>query len=192
MERYPLLPKVRSEPRSFQPGGRYVVAFIPGTLGAVACYREFLSILSELLHNSTEQGLKDATFDIQKHDFSNLEYCLKDLIFWRSSENPGQVQESMRQQQAVAVEKMLWSVADDYEISQQEERAKVILVGESAGACVALEFLNRLQSRRGLDVDRRHKGISGALDVVGAVLLFPAVCPQGSMKAFFHHHVSHN
>ncbi|KAL2220065.1 hypothetical protein M432DRAFT_652993 [Thermoascus aurantiacus ATCC 26904] len=141
------------------------IFFIPGNPGLIAYYHAFLALLSSALSGpSVVDGRRASRFRIygaslggfevdEEIDF--VEGRLRSVMSNGSSDHDG------------------WKQPPTATTTATAAKPQVILVGHSVGAYIAMEILRRHREGRREDDDGYDAAF--AFDIVGAVLLFPAV-----------------
>lgn len=149
------------------------VFFIPGNPGLISYYHSFLSLLSQYLKSSNSSHVAGSTGKGPLK--SGIRICGASLGGFEVED--GETSSSERREerntpyglgdQIEFVEKSLWNTVKGSS-SQGNPKPKVILMGHSVGAYIAMELLRR--HREG-----DAKVGQGQMDITGAVLLFPTV-----------------
>ncbi|KAK1144590.1 hypothetical protein N8T08_005463 [Aspergillus melleus] len=153
------------------------IYFITGNPGLIGYYHTFLSVLSEKIKALTKHEDKSRAFQIYGHSLAGFELA-----------EPGQKEQEPQsathyydlEEQIQFVQRKLYSFTAERldginKLSSQSNtapstttRPKVILIGHSVGAYIAMEVLRR--HREGSQVDHPVD-----FDIIGGALLFPTV-----------------
>lgn len=140
----------------------YIIYFLTGNPGLIEYYRTFLTHLYGLLSRNTASN-RDVEFQVYGRSLSGFEMDASDMktMKWRK-QPPYGLQDQIRHSEDELTELV-------EEIKEQGAKdVRVIIVGHSVGAYIALEVIRRLRAHgmAGDDFDTR---------IVGAVGLFPTV-----------------
>lgn len=145
------------------------IFFVPGNPGLISYYYSFLPLLSQYLQTSNKPGVSGAV--VGSFLKSGFRICGTSLGGFEVDEGTRSEEERKSpyglREQIEFVERSLWNAVKDSG-SQGNMKPKVILMGHSVGAYIAMEILRRHREREakvGLD----------QMDIIGGVLLFPTV-----------------
>ncbi|RLM00937.1 hypothetical protein CFD26_108869 [Aspergillus turcosus] len=152
------LQKNRNRPSSIPSSSRVTIFMISGNPGLIGYYHTFLSLLADKLssrgarlHSRTHSHASD--FQIYGHSLRGFELEPEDL-------DAGKRCFGLEEQICYVQGKLEGFLAGSG--AESETKQKVILVGHSVGAYIAMEIL------------RRHRE-SAEFDIVGGIMLFPTV-----------------
>jgi len=134
----------------------YHIYFIPGNPGLISYYTAFLTLLHNNLNSPSFSSLPKASASIAIYSESLGGFELSNTS---SSREPL----SLRSQIAYVQARLSSYCTAHSPTSSSQTTPKVILIGHSVGAYIALEVL------------RRRASLQPTADIVSAVLLFPTV-----------------
>lgn len=146
------------------------IFFIPGNPGLISYYYSFLPLLSQYLQSSNEPGVPDAAGNSVLK--SGIRICGASLGGFEVDDreaprNEGEKAPYGLKEQIEFVERSLHNAVEGSR-SLGNTKPKVILMGHSVGAYIAMEILRRHregEAKVGLD----------QMNLIGGVLLFPTV-----------------
>lgn len=146
-----------------------LVFLISGNPGLIAYYHPFLSLLAQRL---TGEDIEDVHAPSQSPSFQIYGCSLAGFEVEPAQKGENQVLSDVEDQICFIQEKLTAVLAKN---SQHGVRGKqrVILMGHSVGAYIAMEVLRR--HRDGLPNAKSTVNGEGEYDIVGAVMLFPTV-----------------
>ena len=151
----------------FEPGrtsrskDEYLIYLIPGNPSLMSFYEPFLSTLFDLLST----GVKNEAHQFHVGGFSLAGFGSGQETEVGKLKLPAGLRDQIRYSEELV--KLALNIHTDQDaVAEKQPRPKIILIGHSVGAYIALEVLRRRAQGQN---DLSH------LNVVGAILLFPTV-----------------
>ncbi|MCJ1306850.1 hypothetical protein MMC25_000493 [Agyrium rufum] len=142
----------------------YHIFFIPGNPGIKAYYRLFLSILSRILASDADpaNGNPSPPVSIHASSYTNFEHKVSSTPFTLREQI---IHAGLRLRQYCTLMQDVQRSNGD--VGGAKMPRKVILVGHSLGAYMAMELVSQWR--------RRESGFEDVVDVAGVIGLFPAL-----------------
>lgn len=164
-----------------------VIFFVSGNPGLIAYYHPFLSLLAQHLGQDTAKtpyqvyGCSLGGFEVDDSDEQEAPRSASTAESCQPADLNGSGRESRLydlEDQIRFVQGKLSALVDGNASAGQEPKTsrKVILVGHSVGAYIAMEVLRRHRENQSSQrPDQPSKIGSAELDIIGGVMLFPTV-----------------
>lgn len=169
------------------------IFFVSGNPGLIGYYHSFLSLLARCLgqdagNSKTAYQIYGCSLGGFEVDHDDVSETAESMSRSTSRTRPDMNRTAGRQPQLYDLEdqirfvqgKLVALVERDVSAHPQTKRRKVILVGHSVGAYIAMEVLRRHREttsnkKSSLATDQSDKISSVDFDIVGGVMLFPTV-----------------
>lgn len=167
------LQKNRNRPRPIPSSARVTIFMISGNPGLIGYYHTFLSLLADKL--SSRRAALQSNSHSSACDFQIYGHSLRGFELEPEGQDldAGKLCFDLEEQICYVQGKLEGFLAGSGSGAESETRQKVILVGHSVGAYIAMEILRRHRERA--DARARAGAGSPEFDIVGGIMLFPTV-----------------
>jgi pimeloyl-ACP methyl ester carboxylesterase len=156
------------------------VFFISGNPGLIGYYHPFLTLLSKYLTPKNENINENELFSFQIYGCSLGGFELNDEKT-KSRSQPNDVDLDLEDQIRFIQGKLTALMEKDSSSFQAGKKRKIILIGHSVGAYIAMEILRRHREASPgsvsgpASISAEKEGNGGEFDIVGGAMLFPTV-----------------
>jgi pimeloyl-ACP methyl ester carboxylesterase len=160
------------------------VFFISGNPGLIGYYHPFLSLLGKYLANSQDQSSTESSIQIYGCSLGGFEVdCENTPLPSKTSGNDFRDRRSKLydlEDQIVFVHDKLndlmnQNASSSKDASGSPAKRKVILMGHSVGAYIAMEVLRRHREANPESESESSNGYTVDFDIIGGIMLFPTV-----------------